>query len=53
MVFGVTKEGEDNVDQLGGLISIIRLSSGDLVNIGQFVIMGELGRTAISAVFLI
>src|SRR5882724_10472207 len=50
---GCDRVGEGVVDEMGSLDSIIKLSSGDLVNNGLFVMIGELGGTASFAVFLV
>ena len=47
------RRGEDVVDIMGGLDSIIKLSSGDLVDDRLFVMRGELGRMTTFAILLV
>jgi hypothetical protein len=50
---GGDRIGNDVVDEIGSLDSIVKLSSGDLANDRLFITRGELGWTTSFAVFLI
>jgi hypothetical protein len=50
---GCDRVGDDGVDEIGGLNSIVSLPSGDLAKNGLFVAMRKLGRATSFAVFLV
>ena len=47
------RTGDDGIDEIGGLDSIVKLSSGDLSNNRLLVMRRELGRTTSHVVFLV
>ena len=47
------RRGEDVIDVMCSLNSIIKLPSGDLMHDRLFVMRGKLGRTAIFAILLV
>ena len=50
---GTDRVGEDAVNEMGSLNSIVKLSSGDLVKNGLFVPRCKLGRATPLVVFLV
>jgi hypothetical protein len=50
---GTDRVGDDIVDEMGSLNSIVKLPSGDLVQNGLFVSIRKLGRATSFAVFLV